>query len=71
MNIIADLSQKALEDDYLKKIFYKAEKINAHEFSFLIFSFIFSLKSELGKHLSSLGTVISYPIKIPNASSTS
>ena len=32
MNIIADLSQKALEDDYLKKIFYKAEKINAHEF---------------------------------------
>jgi hypothetical protein len=32
MSIIADLSQKALEDDYLKKIFYKAEKINAHEF---------------------------------------
>lgn len=32
MNVIAELSKKALKDDYLQEIFYKAEQINADKF---------------------------------------
>lgn len=32
MNIISELSSNALQDDYLKELFYKSEKINAHKF---------------------------------------
>lgn len=32
MSLISELSEKALQDNYLKKIFYKCEQINAHNF---------------------------------------
>lgn len=32
MSIISELSEKALQDEYLKEIFYKVERINAHKF---------------------------------------
>ncbi len=38
MNVISELSEKALKDNYLKEIFYKAEQINAHK--------LFNLKGE-------------------------
>jgi hypothetical protein len=31
MSVISELSEKALQDDYLKEIFYKSEQINTHK----------------------------------------